>query len=856
MLLLLTLVLVASVAFAGDFDRMLQSFDEELDTTMSGYNETQLYYERNENSDPDSGYSRLTWVEDPVHEGTKALRWEYSVHNAESWGGYQKLGFSLADSTKSFDFTGYDTLSLWYYVDEACSKSGRINFRVNLTDVAEAPAGDTASSNINAEYYYSLTDGLVDMEPGWNEKKIAIENTYAWDGSAFNLTGWAGVVNNAVIDKEHIKSVDIELSISGAGEGDRAHGVILLDRLALTGANAVDVTFFNGRALPANVSLYGGWGGGSYEITEEEDAYPEGGTSSIKWNLPPNDWALWDGLVFTLDNPANTMMSWLTESLKFKIKADAGLDSLKIVLADDDMDGDGPDLGYEAFYMLKEEEVGYDGTWKEVEIPLSDFDRNGGAWNGETMVYDALMDTSRLKDLKILMGSTAALGEVVYLDDIVIGNPVFDLFPPEAPSGVSATPYPSQYYNLVMWQDVEGEDGEVYDVYASSEPIDSVTGPMVEKLASGVLEGTQAVAHHLKYPLVDGQVDFYYAVVCRDAAGNEGEAGFSGMVTGMAKGVPTISLNVPDFEADGYLDEWWDAGIEPIVLKPETDYVVVGSMADSTDLKASVYLAIDDDYLYIAGDVIDDVFYHSDNQDWWTNDAIDFFIGLYNQTGGAHQNYQKGNEPDHKFQIRANGFTDEVTSGYSMDLDHENYYFEGFDPDYVFEAKISLDSIKTDDEARFYPKNGMKIPIEIYVHDNDDGTTTHESALGWSPNNTDAAWQTPTEWTYTFIGDQYGYVGVDDDVDESFATEFSLEQNYPNPFNPTTTINYSIAKADLVKISVYNVLGQKVAQLVNKNQKAGVYNVRWDAANFASGMYIYRLQAGDFVSTKKMLLMK
>jgi len=191
-----------------------------------------------------------------------------------------------------------------------------------------------------------------------------------------------------------------------------------------------------------------------------------------------------------------------------------------------------------------------------------------------------------------------------------------------------------------------------------------------------------------------------------------------------------------------------------------------------------------------------------------------------------------------------------------MGLDHENYYFEGFDPDYVFEAKISLDSIKTADEDRFYPKNGMKIPIEIYFHDNDDGTTTHESALGWSPNNTDLAWQSPTEWTYTFIGDRYGVVGVEDEKVSNVATTFSLEQNYPNPFNPVTTIEYSIAKAEKVKISVYNVLGQKVDELVNNKMQAGVYKVNWNASGFASGMYFYKIQAGNFVKTRKMLLMK
>jgi hypothetical protein len=831
MLILIGLILCISFTFAGEFDRILQNFDAELDSTMSGYNETQLYYETNENNNPDSGYSVLTWVDDPVAEGEKAMRWEYSVHNAESWGGYQKLGFSLADSTKSFDFTGYDTLSLMYYVEEPCSKPGRISFRVNLADVAEAPQGDTTNMNTSGEYYYSLTDGLVDItEAGWHEKKIAIENTYAWDGTAFNLTGWAGVVGNAVIDKEHIKSVDIELSISGAGEGDRAHGVILLDRLALTGASTVPYVLFSGVAVKSNLSAFT-WGQSSLEF---EELTGTDGSNAIKWTMG-DEWGNgWTGAGYNIDPPLNMMMSWGQDSLKFGMKVSEGTDTLKFQFEDG--------AGKKAHLLDPID----DGEWHDYALKLSDFKLEEGDF----------FDSSAVTVFQFMANGNAVAGNTVMFDYIWTGDPVIDIIPPATPGGVSATPYPSQYYNLVMWQDVDGEDGEVYDVYASHEPIDSVTGPMVEKIADGVLEGTQAVAHYLRYPLEDGQIDYYYAVVCRDAAGNVGEPGFSGKITGTGKGVPTISLNVPDFEADGYLDEWWDAGIEPVVLKPETDYVVVGSMEDSTDLKASVYMAIDDDYLYLAGDVIDDVFYHNDNQDWWTNDALDFFIGLYNQTGGAHQNFELGDEPDHKFQIRANGFTDEVTSGYEMGLDHENYYFEGFDPDYVFEAKISLDSIKTADEDRFYPKNGMKIPIEIYFHDNDDGTTTHESALGWSPNNTDLAWQSPTEWTYTFIGDRYGVVGVEDEKVSNVATTFSLEQNYPNPFNPVTTIEYSIAKAEKVKISVYNVLGQKVDELVNNKMQAGAYKVNWNASGFASGMYFYKIQAGNFVKTRKMLLMK
>ena len=86
--------------------------------------------------------------------------------------------------------------------------------------------------------------------------------------------------------------------------------------------------------------------------------------------------------------------------------------------------------------------------------------------------------------------------------------------------------------------------------------------------------------------------------------------------------------------------------------------------------------------------------------------------------------------------------------------------------------------------------------------------------------------------------------------------EFGLDQNYPNPFNPSTTIRYQIANPSQVTLEVFNILGQKVSTLVNTKQQAGVHQVRFDAAALSSGMYIYRLTAGDFVQTQKMLLIK
>ncbi|HEX2867947.1 MAG TPA: T9SS type A sorting domain-containing protein [Ignavibacteriales bacterium] len=87
-------------------------------------------------------------------------------------------------------------------------------------------------------------------------------------------------------------------------------------------------------------------------------------------------------------------------------------------------------------------------------------------------------------------------------------------------------------------------------------------------------------------------------------------------------------------------------------------------------------------------------------------------------------------------------------------------------------------------------------------------------------------------------------------------TVYSLDQNYPNPFNPATTIRYSVPKAGMVTLKIYNMLGQEVATLINAQQNAGKYEVSFDASRLSSGIYLYNLTSGSFSSTKKMMLVK
>jgi hypothetical protein len=91
---------------------------------------------------------------------------------------------------------------------------------------------------------------------------------------------------------------------------------------------------------------------------------------------------------------------------------------------------------------------------------------------------------------------------------------------------------------------------------------------------------------------------------------------------------------------------------------------------------------------------------------------------------------------------------------------------------------------------------------------------------------------------------------------ETLPIEYALEQNYPNPFNPTTTIRYQLPKDGLVTMKVYDILGAEVVTLVNEEKVAGKYEVNFNAATLASGVYIYRLSINDYINVKKMVLVK
>ena len=93
-------------------------------------------------------------------------------------------------------------------------------------------------------------------------------------------------------------------------------------------------------------------------------------------------------------------------------------------------------------------------------------------------------------------------------------------------------------------------------------------------------------------------------------------------------------------------------------------------------------------------------------------------------------------------------------------------------------------------------------------------------------------------------------------TNSSVPTKYELSANYPNPFNPSTTIEYAVPNDGMVTLKVYDVLGREVANLVNEYMPTGRYKITWDASKMASGIYVYRMTANKFTTSRKMLLMK
>ncbi len=170
---------------------------------------------------------------------------------------------------------------------------------------------------------------------------------------------------------------------------------------------------------------------------------------------------------------------------------------------------------------------------------------------------------------------------------------------------------------------------------------------------------------------------------------------------------------------------------------------------------------------------------------------------------------------------------------------------------------LRIDSMKTrTDEFEVMVSNGTTAPFTIGIND------SLKFYVNFSPKSAGA--KTDTICFYDDAEDSPHKISLSGNGNTTrvktegngIPREFSLSQNYPNPFNPNTTIQFSLPKTARVALKIYNTLGQEVVQLVSQQMNAGIYTVEWNASCFASGVYYYKLEAGSFTETKKLVLLR
>ena len=809
------------------------------------------------------GNSYLNFAENSTDkmQGLASLDVHAYLDSVHSWGTYAMFTYRLPTGATPMDWSSSDTLRLWIKVVKAPVYPQYMSFRIQLRD-----KGATGTDQM--ETYIYQNDIILDSAMDWYQLKIPLHEINSqgrtvspgdsgfveapgnWGGFSYNddklnidkLVGWnivfvtttTSLNPNPPAGFTNVPADSLEVRLDG------------FDR---TGNKPVPFVIFNGIAIPAQLGTPWAWGDASISVAEGAGPVPN--SNALKWVMGDQYGSGFCGFGFTFTSPVNLSGSWQTDSLKFMMKTDAVGDSMRAQFENG--------VGKVGVVF----NAANDTLWHQYSLALRDMKPTDNTTG---------FDPSNVNTFGIMTQNDSALGitgKIAYVTNVWTGNPKIDVIPPQAPTGITVIAN-SDNTNTIIWSDVPDQQNETYNIYYSLNPITDITASGVEVAATGIVHGTDISVHKLIAPGADQNVSYYYAVVCRSGAGILGNPGATGVATtNMAKGVTTISQQAPpNFQADGDISEWTSAGIKPFRLYPSDNSgtVVPGSkIASDTVSSGDVYVAVDQNYLYVAGHINTNNIVFTASQSSWLNTATDLFLGLYNWHGASHTSLLSGAKPDYHFRFAQDRVIIDNDGVDSLTIPGQNYFWGPRFPDpfagYNFEAKISWTDIahkanggNTRTDNVFAPQVGMRIPFDIEIGSCSPGATSRDGQLDYSSIANGNSYSNVSLWTNTWIGNEWNVTAVNNNKQTVYTYE--LNQNYPNPFNPTTTIQYSLKSSGKVVLKVYDILGREVTTLVNQNQGAGNYRINFDASKLSSGVYFYQIEAGSFRTVKKMMLLK
>jgi len=247
----------------------------------------------------------------------------------------------------------------------------------------------------------------------------------------------------------------------------------------------------------------------------------------------------------------------------------------------------------------------------------------------------------------------------------------------------------------------------------------------------------------------------------------------------------------------------------------------------------------DDEYFYLFVDVVDDE-RNVDGDASYNMDGIELYFDAGNTDGTQYD--------DGDAQYRWVYNTEAGDGNNSPVATNEEFAWTDTDLGYAFELKFPLDSLPQGGDYG----DGYIFGFEVQVNDNDGGAREHLMRW-WSDDNN--SWADPSLFGTAALEAANIQVGVEDEA-PGLASSFALEQNYPNPFNPVTTIPFTVPRDGHITLTVHNILGEKVATLVDGFRTANQYEVNFNGVDLSSGIYFYTLKTTKSVQTKRMVLLK
>lgn len=450
--------------------------------------------------------------------------------------------------------------------------------------------------------------------------------------------------------------------------------------------------------------------------------------------------------------------------------------------------------------------------------------------------------------------------------------------------------------NGVVTISVTDNGAASYDVFFADTAFTSIKGGSLVATLNAENNFTATHTTMAPHPDLVTSFDAYYGVVGRSDKGTASEMTADMINTEMSVrenyivelSEDAVNAVAGALETGIVPDASVLGGFFPADYKPfeiTTDNIrTEGSGGDSNeDISAKFWVGFETftggDLIVFYAEIMDDVVIPTPEASGvgggWNFDSWEGGIGTYEPaslvSGSDHESFESGDEPD--YQLRA-GFMgsrapyimawdgDSGDPGYNQEVGNSATIGDssqaGMYRLLTVLSTIEFSGVNTGAKDFDFPTGTgvTTVPFQLAINDNDD--TGRDAQYAWSSKSTSQWWNTPSQWeVVALVGADATYSVSNEEEIAGQPTNYKLEQNYPNPFNPSTTIQFSLAAAQDVTLEVYNMLGQKVATLIQgETLSAGNHTQKFDASALSSGMYVYRISTPNFVQSRTMMLIK